>query len=42
VDLKKKALNERIDTRRLKKKTALGYIKLFSKKTLIKLAERIL
>ena len=42
VDLKKKAINERIDTGRLRKKAVLEYAKLFSRKSLMKLAMGIL
>jgi len=42
VDLKKKTINERLDTRRLKKKAVLEYAGLFSRKSLIKLVKEIL
>jgi predicted transcriptional regulator of viral defense system len=42
VDLKKKTINERIDTRKLKKKVTIEYVKLFSRKSLMKLAKEIL
>jgi predicted transcriptional regulator of viral defense system len=42
VDLKKKTINERIDTRKLKKKAVLEYAKLFSRKSLMKIVKGIL
>jgi hypothetical protein len=42
VDLKKKTINERLDTRRLKKKAVLEYAKLFSRKGLLRLVKGIL
>ena len=42
VDLKKKTINERLDTRRLKKKAVLEYAGLFSRKSLMKLTKKIL
>lgn len=42
VDLKKKTINERINTRTLKKKAVLEYASLFARKSLMKLAKEIL
>jgi predicted transcriptional regulator of viral defense system len=42
VDLKLKTLNERLDTRKLKKKTVLEYTGLFSRKSLLKLARKVI
>jgi len=42
VDLKKKTINERLDTRRLKKKAVLEYAGLFSRRSLMKLLKKIL
>ncbi len=42
VDLKRKPLNERLDTRRIKKKTVTEYIKFFGRKSLTRLVKEIL
>ena len=42
VDLKRKPLNERLDVRRLKKKTAAGYARLFGRKSLMRIVKEIL
>lgn len=42
VDLKLKILNERLDVRRMKKKTVLEYAGLFGRKRLLKLVKEIL
>ena len=42
VDLKKKTLNERLDIRKLRKKAVLEYARLFGRKSLVKLARKIL
>jgi predicted transcriptional regulator of viral defense system len=42
VDLKKKTLNERLSTRKVKKKATSEYAKLFARKSLIKLVKEIL
>ncbi|MFA4889532.1 MAG: hypothetical protein WC628_08190 [Candidatus Omnitrophota bacterium] len=42
VDLKRKTLNERLTTRKLNKKTVIEYVKLFGRKSLLKLAKEIL
>ncbi len=42
VDLKKKALNERLNVRKVKKKAVMEYARLFSRKSLIKLVREIL
>jgi hypothetical protein len=41
VDLKRKVLNERLDIRRLKRKSALAYARLFGRKSLVKLVKEI-
>lgn len=42
VDLKKKTINERLDTRKLKRKVVLEYASLFSRKSIMKLVKEIL
>lgn len=42
VSLKRKALNERLNIRKLRKKTVLEYAKLFNRKSLIKFVKEIL
>jgi len=42
VDLKRKTLNERLNVRKLKKKTVMEYARLFGRKSLIKLVKEIL
>ena len=42
VDLKRKILNERLDVRKVKKKAAMKYARLFGRKSLIKLVKEIL
>ena len=42
VDLKRKTLNERLNVRKLKKKTIMEYARLFGRKSLIKLVREIL
>ncbi len=42
VDLKKKALNERLNVRKLKKKIVMEYARLFGRKSLVKLVKEIL
>lgn len=42
VDLKKKSLNDRLDIRKLRKKAVLEYARLFGRKSLVKLARKIL
>ena len=41
VDLKRKTLNERLNVRKLKKKTIMEYARLFGRKSLIKLVREI-
>lgn len=42
VDLKKKTLNERLNVRKVEKKTVIEYAKLFGRKSLMKLVKEIL
>ncbi len=42
VDLKRKSLNERLDTRKLKKTTVMEYARLFDRRSLMKLVKEIL
>jgi len=42
VDLKKKLLNERLNVRKVKKKTVIEYARLFDRKSLMKLVKEIL
>lgn len=42
VSLKRKALNERLDLRKLRKKTVLGYADLFGREGLLKMVKEIL
>ncbi len=42
VDLKRKTINERLNIKRIKKTAALGYAKLFGRKSLIKLLKEAL
>ena len=42
VDLKRKTLNERLNIRKLKKKTVIEYARLFGRKSLMKLVKEVL
>jgi len=42
VDLKRKPLNERLDVRKVKKKTLTEYAELFGRKSLVRIAKKIL
>ena len=42
VDIKQKSLSERLDTRKLRKKTAVEYATLFSRSSLVKLVKEII